>query len=410
VSEPVPPKLSDIEAALRLFDESTGALSAQILRLEEVLLLKQEQLLTANSRLSDKVHELDRVTAWLNLVMGAVSSGVLAVDAQARITTCNAAAGALLRGMLSDPVGADYRSAFPDSPLLRVLDGNELVAGYERTVRGPDGDRRIIAAKSTALHAPDGEVIGAVEVFEDVTEVRRLRESVERADRLKQLGEMAAGVAHEIRNPLNGIAGFASLLTRDLPADDRRHRYASAIVEGVRTLNHTVTALLAFTSPKAPQRRMADPTALAQNCLELVQAELSLRADDGGRAVELSLVDHWGGTTLMIDDLQLRQALLNLVQNAVQAVQGKDGAHPQVRVTVSRHAEIEAVVIAVDDNGPGVPASERQRIFTPFYTTKDHGTGLGLAIVHSIVSLHGGTLAVEDGALGGACLRMIIPA
>jgi signal transduction histidine kinase len=410
VSEPVPPKLSDIEAALRLFDESTGALSAQILRLEEVLLLKQEQLLTANSRLSDKVQELDRVTAWLNLVMGAVSSGVLAVDAQARITTCNAAAGALLRGMLADPVGADYRAIFPDSPLLRVLDGNEAVAGYERTVRRSDGDRRIIAAKSTALHAPDGTVIGAVEVFEDVTEVRRLRESVERADRLKQLGEMAAGVAHEIRNPLNGIAGFASLLTRDLPADDRRHRYATAIVEGVRTLNHTVTALLAFTSPKAPQRRGANPAALAQSCLELVQAELSLRGDDGAHAVELTLVDQWGSATLMIDELQLRQALLNLVQNAVQAVQGADLARGQVRVTVSRHAEIEAAVIAVEDNGPGVPASERQRIFTPFYTTKDHGTGLGLAIVHSIVSLHGGTLAVEDSGLGGACLRMIIPA
>ncbi len=227
------------------------------------------------------MNELDRVTAWLNLVMGAVTSGVLAVDGTARITTCNAAASALLRGVLREAVGADYRALFPDSPLLRVLSCSELVAGYERTVRGPDGDRRILAAKSTALHAADGAVIGAVEVLEDVTEVRRLRESVERADRLKQLGEMAAGVAHEIRNPLNGIAGFASLLARDLPADDHRHRYASAIQEGVLTLNRTVTALLAFTSPKAPPRRQADSAALAQGCLRLVRAELCLRADEG---------------------------------------------------------------------------------------------------------------------------------
>jgi signal transduction histidine kinase len=401
--------MSDIEAALRLFDDTTGALSARILRLEEVLLLKQEELVAANSQLSDKLRELDRITAWLNLVMGAVSSGVLAVDATARITTCNAAATAILRGVWQQPDGADYRIAFPESPLLRVLHGTELVAGYERSVRGPDGDRRILAAKATALRGPDGAIIGAVEVFEDVTEVRLLRESVERADRLKQLGEMAAGVAHEIRNPLNGIEGFASLLTRDLPPDDRRHRYASAIVEGVRTLNQTVTSLLAFTSPRQPQRRPANPAALAQSCIDLVSAELSLRHDHALPDVALTLVNRWGEDEIALDATQLRQALLNLVQNAVQAVQEAAPSLPQVRITIARHHEIRALDIAVEDNGPGVPLAERQRIFTPFYTTKDHGTGLGLAIVHSIVSLHGGTLAVDDSALGGACVRMLIP-
>jgi len=409
VAEPAHPNMSDIEAALRLFDETTGALSARILRLEEVLLLKQEELVAANSQLSDKLRELDRITAWLNLVMGAVSSGVISVDSMARITTCNAAAGRLLRGILEEPVGADYRAAFPDSPLLRVLAGAEAVAGYERIVRSNEGERRILAAKSTALRAADGAIIGAVEVIEDVTEMRQLRESVERADRLKQLGEMAAGVAHEIRNPLNGIEGFASLLMRDLEAGDRRHRYAAAIVEGVRMLNHTVTALLAFTSPKAPQRQSANPAALARTCLELVDAELSLRSDEDSPRVSLSLVDLWGQGELAVDAGQLRQALLNLVQNAVQAVQAGGAEDPQVRLTVSRHSEIQAVVITVEDNGAGIPPGERQRIFTPFYTTKDHGTGLGLAIVHSIVSLDGGTLSVEDSELGGANVRMIIP-
>jgi signal transduction histidine kinase len=331
------------------------------------------------------------------------------VDANARITTCNAAATALLRGLLGRIDGADYRAAFPDSPLLRVLDGAELVAGYERVVHGGDGERRILAAKSTALRGADGAIVGAVEVFEDVTEMRRLRDSVERADRLKQLGEMAAGVAHEIRNPLNGIEGFASLLTRDLPEDDRRHRYASAIVEGVRTLNQTVTSLLAFTSPKEPQRRPSDPASLAQSCIDLVKAELTLRHDQELPDVALTLVNRWGDAAIALDATQVRQALLNLVQNAVQAVQQAGPAHPQVRVTLSSHSEIQALDIAVEDNGPGIPIGERQRIFTPFYTTKDHGTGLGLAIVHSIVSLHGGTLAVDDSALGGACVRMIIP-
>src|SRR5258708_38072119 len=107
--------MDQIEAALRLFDETTGALSSRIHRLEEALLQKQQELVATNARLNDKVAELDRVTAWLNLVMGAVASGVVAVDVHGRITTCNEAARGALRGMVDQPVGADYRSIFPDS-------------------------------------------------------------------------------------------------------------------------------------------------------------------------------------------------------------------------------------------------------------------------------------------------------
>ncbi|HTM22081.1 MAG TPA: ATP-binding protein, partial [Kofleriaceae bacterium] len=228
-------------------------------------------------------------------------------------------------------------------------------------------------------------------------------------DRLKQLGEMAAGVAHEIRNPLNGIEGFASLLTRDLPAGGKGHRYAGAIVEGVRTLNRTVTALLAFTAPKQPQRRPADPLQLAGSCIELLRAEQELRRDEGVPAAAIELVERWDGTRIAIDPDQLRQALLNLAQNAVQAAQGSGVAAPRVVITVEPHPEVAGLVISVDDNGPGVPAAERQRIFTPFYTTKDHGTGLGLAVSHTIVALHGGAITVEDAPTGGARFSVVLP-
>jgi signal transduction histidine kinase len=403
------PQLSDLEAALKLFDETTGALAARIQRLEEVLVLKQQELLAANRALGDKVSELDRVTAWLNLVMSAVASGVVAVDRAGRITTCNDAARAALAGCLASPLGADYRAAFPDSPLLRVLDGTVPAAAYERIVSGPDGARCILAAKASPLRGSDGAMLGAVEVFEDVTEMRRLRESVERADRLKQLGEMAAGVAHEIRNPLNGIEGFASLLTRDLPADDQRHRYATHIVEGVRNLNRTVSVLLDFTRERRLERRPVPPVDLAHDCLELVRAELALRPAEDGPTVALDLVDRWGGARIDVDGGQLKQVLLNLVQNAVHAVDDGDRPEPCVTLTVEPVADPAGVAFVVDDNGPGVPAEIRQRIFTPFYTTKDHGTGLGLAVAHAIVQLHGGGIAVEDSPLGGARFRVTLP-
>ncbi len=405
-----PPKLAEIEAALRLFDETTTALSARINRLEEVLVQKQQELVATNHKLQENVAALDRTTAWLNLVMESVASGVVAIDREGIVTTCNRVAEDALGATLPDSIGADWRAAFPDSPLLAILTGSPG-ASYERQISGRDGRLRVLAAHAAPLRNPDGTLIGAVEIFDDVTEVRRLQESVERADRLKQLGEMAAGVAHEIRNPLNGIEGFASLLMRDLPAeggspkDAKRHRFAAHIVEGVRTLNRTVSALLAFTNPRRIERRPVVPGELASACLELVRAGQNV---ENGIAVRLDLLDLGGGDPVAIDGMQIKQVLLNLVQNAVQAVQGVEKSDGRVLVTVTRDAN--HVVFAVDDNGPGVPRDERQRIFTPFFTTKDHGTGLGLAIAHTVVSLHGGSLTVDDAPLGGARFKVTVPA
>jgi len=429
-------RLPDLAAVLRLFDETTAALAAQVRRLEDVLVAKQQELVAANSALAAKVAERDRLAAYLDLVMGAVASGVIAVDRAGRITTCNPAARTILAHELGEPLGADHATAFPGSPLQRLLTGASAVGGYERSVRGEDGGRRVLAVRASPLRDATGTLLGAVEVFDDVTEVRRLQESVERADRLQQLGEMAAGVAHEIRNPLTGITGFASLLARDLPAADPRHRFAEAIVAGVATLNRTVSGLLEFTQPRRLARTAVDPHALAASCLDLVESELAVRADTP--APTLVLDDRWPGGAVLCDGTQLRQVLLNLVQNAVHALAGDTGmaitgvdsaarravpavpaaadqAPPRrvgnVRLTIEpTSAEEEpGIAFTVDDDGPGVPAAARQRIFTPFYTTKDHGTGLGLAVSHAIVSLHGGTIGVEDSPLGGARFRVAIP-
>ncbi len=408
----------DLAAALKLFDETTAALGARLERMDQILGQKQQELVATNRALSGKVDELDRLSGWLNLVMGAVASGVLAVDRAGIITTCNAAAEACLRPTILDPIGASYAQAFPDSPLLRVALGEIESAAYERAIVGAGG-RRILAAKASALRAPDGGAIGAVEVFEDVTEVRRLRETVERADRLQQLGEMAAGVAHEIRNPLNGIEGFASLLARDLPEGDKRRRYADLVVDGVRALNRTVTGLLEFTKPRRIAPTAVAPRDLAQACVDLVASELAHHAGQAGQAGEaapaaqLEIDDRWDGGRVQLDGQQLKQVLLNLVQNAVHAAAS---AHPSggARVTVRLAPGVDAngrpaLLFQVDDNGPGVPSEERQRIFTPFYTTKDHGTGLGLAVSHTIAGLHGGALSVDDAPGGGARFVLVLP-
>ncbi len=398
----IPPRPGfDFETALRIFDETTAALSGQVRRLEEVLTAKQAELVATNQALTDKVAELDRLTAWLNLVMGSVASGVVAIDLEAQVTTCNEAACAALAGEAPDLLSADYRSLFPGTPLLRVLEHGGIEPAYERTVRGADGQRRILRGRASPLRSPEGRLLGAVEVFDDITETVRLRERAERASRLKQLGEMAAGVAHEIRNPLNGIEGFASLLARDLPPEDKRHRYATLVIDGVRDLNRTVSGLLEFTKPRRLERQPTNPCTLAAAIIELVAPE----AGD----VVLTLEDRWQSGEILIDPGQIRQVLLNLVQNALHAVtEHTPRQGGRIRVTLAR--EGEALALLVDDDGPGVAPAERQRIFTPFHTTRENGTGLGLAVAHTIVGLHGGSLAVEDSDLGGARFRLVLPA
>ena len=413
----IPPE--DFQAAIRLFDETTGALAAQVQRLEQVLARKQAELVATNHLLTAKVEELDRLSGWLNLVMGSVTAGVVAVDCDGKVTTCNRAAIEALAGLAPVLIDANYSTLFPKGPVAAVLSDGLPRLRVERRLVGGGDESRLHRVSASPLSSPTGELLGAVEVFEDVTELVNLQERAERADRLKQLGEMAAGVAHEIRNPLNGIEGFASLLVRDFTEgrhDPERHRrYAAAVVTGVRDLDRTVSSLLAFTRTRPPERRALDPRELAATCLELVRVESASRAGQAlaegeeAAAVELRIEDLWPGGTIALDPFQCRQLLINLLQNAVHAVvENETERNRVVRLTIAGDP-LSGVIWRIDDSGPGVPAEVRAQIFTPFFTTRSQGTGLGLAIAHTTATQHGGSLQVEDSPLGGARFTVHLP-
>ncbi|TVR15296.1 MAG: PAS domain-containing protein [Planctomycetota bacterium] len=412
-----PQGIPDFEAALRLFDETVRALEARARRLEEVLTVKQQELTDANRRLSEKVQELDRLSQYLELVLSSVASGVVAVDALGIITTVNPAARRMYAGLDRALEGCQLAELFPDSAVGQVLAGAAgPLTGY-RQVAGRAGDQRQIEVVASPIVAPDGSVVGAVEVLDDVTDVRRLQDEVERGRRLKSLGEMAAGVAHEIRNPLNGIEGFASLLVRDMQAGSPSARHAQAIVSGVRDLNRTVTGLLQFTQQKTPNKRHVPMDELATAVCELVQAELLVSDErsisSADAAVTCVIAEDWHERRLHIDPSQIRQVLLNLLQNAVHAAQDQQQANDvrvELRLGSSQQREKRYCLLEIADNGAGINDAHQADIFTPFFTTKDHGTGLGLAIVHSIVQLHDGSIEVDrDPQLGGARFRMLLP-
>lgn len=239
-----------------------------------------------------------------------------------------------------------------------------------------------------------------------IDEVRRLREQLaakdlelERRERLAALGEMAAGVAHEVRNPLGGIVLYASMLEDDLresPAAWARVRQISA---AARRLDGIVTDILSFAGDGQLKPRRVDVGEAVGEVVRLLHSRWS----PSGCDVRTRLIA--GDLVVWADEGQLQRALLNVVSNALDAV----GAGGSVWIDVGWDGAADRVSIVVSDNGPGVPAAVKERVFHPFFTTKDSGTGLGLAIVHRILESHGGSIGVGDRDGGGAVFSLSLP-
>jgi len=237
-------------------------------------------------------------------------------------------------------------------------------------------------------------------------ETRRLRDEIAeknrelaRRQRLAALGEMAAGVAHEIRNPLAGIQLYASLLLRDLEGNAKACERVERIDAGVRTLDGIVGDVLAFAGGAEPRRSVVELAPVLAECLDCV--EPARRTRNATISVDEATTDQW----LEVDGAQVKRALQNLLFNALDAA-GDDGS---VWVFTTAADDPGLCAIHVADNGLGVSDNLKDRIFNPFFTTKDSGTGLGLAITHRIAEAHGGGIRVIDRASGGAEMVLTLP-
>ncbi len=224
------------------------------------------------------------------------------------------------------------------------------------------------------------------------------------AEHLATLGELAAGLAHEIRNPLAGIAGVIEMLTRDFPKDHPDRAILNDLKLEVRRIEKTLTELLAYARPKPPQLAPCDVEETIAHTLRLAQYQL------GGRQVEFSVHVAPKGLTIPADTAQIHEVLLNLVLNAVQAIDrgGKISIEALVRESGRPNLPSQAE-ICVEDNGQGIPPQQIGDIFRPFFTTKRGGTGLGLSLSRRIITAHGGTLVAESVPGKGSRFTIRIP-
>lgn len=371
-----------LAGAFQAFTQTTRTMEESYRRLQE----RFEQL---DRELDEKNRQLAFTSDYLNYILESMSEGVIAVDTHAVITRFNRAATVVLGYSADEVAGRPFRDVFGRD--FSVPPGGR----HMMELRARDGRMIPVSERDSPISDRNNENIGTVKVFEDLTEVESLRTRVRQKERLAALGEMAATVAHEIRNPLGGIIGFASLLARDIPHDDPRARLVEKILVGSRELGNVVNELLEYTRPV--QLRVGP-----LRCGALLESVLRSVNPDEQRISIVNRVD--ADLTVIGDPDKLRQVLLNILLNAVQSIETAG------RVEISARLDGATATLSVADTGCGIAPELVDRVFSPFFTTKEKGTGLGLAVASKIVEAHGGKLWVESEPGSGAVFHMRLPA
>jgi two-component system sensor histidine kinase HydH len=245
-----------------------------------------------------------------------------------------------------------------------------------------------------------GRYLGSVMLFKDLSEIRSLRNEVARNQRLATVGRLAAGVAHEIRNPLSSIKGFATYFRERFRDDEPDARTASILIQEADRLNRVVGQLLEFSRPVTILRRPVRLDRLVADILKLVETQ----ARDKG--VAFAVENRADLPDVLLDADRLNQVLLNLFLNGIEAIEGGG----VLTVRLDEGVDPRRLEIRVSDTGRGIPPEDLAHVFEPYFTTKPNGTGLGLAIAHNIVEAMGGEISVQSTSEAGTTFTIALPA
>jgi two-component system sensor histidine kinase PilS (NtrC family) len=352
-------------------------------------LKQKERELEELKRLAEQ--RADASEHYNEYILQSVPSGVVSFGQDLFITRVNAAAGKILEIVPAEAVGKRFGEVFRD-PLKTLLEDRVAVQRSDLTYVAPSGKKLHLGYTLTPLKNEEGQAIGQLLVFSDLTELKALESQAVLRDRLSSLGEMAAGVAHELRNPMGVIAGYVKLLEKKSDASSA-HILASVSRE-IAVMDRIITDFLSFARPTEINAATVDLGGLLGNCVDYAA---------GGRGDIIVSARLKGMPPVFGDEILLRQAFSNIIQNAVEAM--PSGGTLTLDFSSREEGTLE---VTVSDTGHGIPESIRDKIFLPFYTTKERGTGLGLAIVHKIVVSHRGALTVES-TERGTTIRVRLP-
>ena len=342
---------------------------------------------------------LAEMKSYTENVVESMASGLITVDTEGKIVSANRLGSLILGFDRARVIGHSFEKVIPPHlfDLRAVLRRKKNI--LEKEIDYPDGRGVVpLSVGATPLRGPEGTNMGAVIIFRDLREIRELQEQVRRAERLASLGRLASGVAHEIRNPLSSIKGFAQYFQEKFEERSEDKSYAAVMVQEVDRLNRVITQLLDLARPKELWVHPYPLSKILGHPLKLIQGDLEKK---GIKLMLGSIRDD----EVEVDSDQITQALLNIFLNAMESM-GEGG---ELRVRTIPNPEKGGVEIWIADTGPGIGKEEITRIFDPFFSTKKKGTGLGLAITAKIIEAHRGEISVESEKGKGATFKIFLP-
>jgi len=382
----------------------------EIGRLAEAFNHMTAQLLQQRTDLQDRFQELADLKSYTDSILSSLTTGVVTVDLEGRVVTLNPAAELLTGFFTGEAAGRYCTEVFAGAGevsdvLMETLTSRRPIAGVALTLTRRNGVTVPVELSAAPLKGSDGKDLGVVGVFRDLTAVRALEHRLQRSDRLAALGTMAAGLGHEIKNPLTSILTFSRHLSRRFADESFREKFQSVVPRELERINVIVERLLELARPERLHFTAVRLPALLDRVVELYSNEIEAKRTTVVRDYARDV------PAIQADENAIHRAFVNLVKNALEAMPSRghltlriDWAEGPTRRAHHRHVRIE-----IEDTGGGIPLPERERIFNPFYTTKEGGTGLGLAVTHKIIEEHRGTIDVASAPGVGTTFRVVLP-
>ena len=404
-------EIQGLKKAFKSFSNTSKKLQDSYDKLQARIKDLDSELAEKNHELEQNLKEKDQVKNYLHNILESLTTGVMVVDRKGEITTFNQSAGTITRYDAEKALGKQLKDVFPEDLVSEVLEplvrSKDKTKSFERIYTTSNGHRIDLRISASPMASPEDQESGTVLIIQDITQLKFLEDEIQRSQRLSAMGEMAAGIAHEIRNPLGSIELFASLLEKDLAGDDDKQILANHICNGVKSMDRIISSILLFArSPEPAQKKFSINDLLN----ELLEFSTNIVVPENIRIFR----DLDSGNPMVRGDSDLlKQVFLNLIRNGIQAMPGggelRITSCENIDGTESEKKVNRFVTITVSDTGIGIPPQNLQKIFNPFFTTKARGTGLGMAIAYNIIKAHQGTIEVESQENQGSRFVVKIP-
>lgn len=396
--------------AYQTFNSIINRLQRKYIELQEESERQSRLLTEANASLRKMTIRNRAITEFLNGILSSVSSPIMVINKSGLVSHVNPAAerafGVTSREANGRPVNELLRTPEKSSDLTRALSESQSGVEQEIQIISAEGQLRTYLTTTSPLQDANEGAFGVVAIFQDITQLKVMEKEMARMETLASLGEMAATVAHQVRNPLVVVKGYASLIAAGAVKNADLKQQGERILKGVENLERVIDALLRFSRQEDLHKRPTNLNRYLKKIIRQFSDAHEKTAQTVAKRFEIDLQEETDGKLQVdIDQIILREALNNIITNAYECA----GSDVKVKVQLKRSEDGKSCEVSITDNGPGMSKDVQEKIFRPFFTTRNNGSGLGLPLANKIVNAHGGRLSVVTAPGAGATFSVALP-